>query len=49
MPVAPPLQQPFGQVVASHAQVPLLVSQRPCAQAAQAAPPVPHCDAVSEE
>jgi hypothetical protein len=49
VPVGPPLQQPFGHVVASHAHVPLVVSQRPFEQTAQAAPPVPHCDAVSEE
>jgi hypothetical protein len=42
VPVAPPLQQPFGQVLASHEQVPLVVSHRPLAHAAQATPPVPH-------
>jgi len=41
------VQQPVGHVLASHAQVPLLVlpllvSQRPFAQGAQAAPDAPH-------
>ncbi len=49
VPPVPPLQQPFGQVLASHEQVPLAVSQTLFAQAVQAAPPVPHwepdCDA----
>ena len=50
MPVAPPLvQQPLGHVVASHEHVPLEVSHSPFAHAAQAAPPVPHCDADSPE
>jgi hypothetical protein len=39
------LQQPFGQVLESHAQRPLLVSQRPLPHAAQVTPPVPHCAA----
>jgi hypothetical protein len=38
----PEVQQPFGHVLASHAHVPLVVSQRPAAHAAHAAPPVPH-------
>jgi hypothetical protein len=42
------LQQPFGQVVGSQVHVPLLLSQSPLAQAAQAAPPVPQADAVSD-
>jgi hypothetical protein len=42
------LQQPPGQVCASQEQVPLVVSQTPFAQEAQAAPPAPHCDADSE-
>ena len=41
VPVAPPLQQPFGQVVASHAQRPVVPSQRPFAHGAHAAPPAP--------
>ena len=41
VPLTPPLQHPFGQVLASHAQRPLVVSQRLFAQAAHAAPPVP--------
>jgi len=44
----PPLQQPVGQVLASHWQEPLVVSQRLFAHAAQVAPPVPHCDGDSE-
>ncbi len=36
------MQHPFGQVLASHAHVPLVVSQRPAAHGAHAAPPVPH-------
>jgi hypothetical protein len=46
--VTPPLQQPDGQVWASHEHVPLVVSQVPFAQEAQAAPPAPHWDADSE-
>jgi hypothetical protein len=38
-PVAPPLQQPFGQVEALHAQVPEAMSQM---QPAHASPPLPH-------
>ncbi len=49
MPVAPPLQQPLGHVVASHEQVPLVVSHRPLPHEVQAAPPAPHCDVDSEE
>jgi hypothetical protein len=48
VPPVPPTQQPFGQVLASHEQMPLVVSQRPLGQAAHAAPPLPHCDADSE-
>ena len=48
-PVAPPLQHPCGHVVESHAQAPLVVSQRPFAHVAHAAPAAPHwpadCDA----
>jgi hypothetical protein len=43
VPVAPPLQQPFGHVLASHEQRPSVVSQTPFAQVAHAAPPTPHC------
>jgi hypothetical protein len=42
VPVVPPLQQPFAQVLVSHEHVPLVVSQRPFVQVAHAAPPVPH-------
>jgi hypothetical protein len=42
VPVAPPTQQPLAHVVESHAHVPFVVSQRPFAQPAQVAPPVPH-------
>ena len=41
VPEMPPLQQPFGQVLRSHEQRPLVVSHRLFAHAAQAAPPVP--------
>ena len=44
----PPLQQPFGQVIASQAQTPVVVSQRPFAQDAHAAPPFPHFEADSD-
>lgn len=45
----PPLQQPPGQVIPSHAQVPVPVSHRPFAQTAQAAPTAPHSLADCEE
>jgi hypothetical protein len=48
VPVMPPLQQPFGQVLTSHEHVPLVLSQRPLEHVAQAAPPVPHFVEVSE-
>ncbi len=48
MPLAPPLQQPLGHVVASQEQLPFVVSQMPLAQFAQAAPAVPHWAADSE-
>jgi hypothetical protein len=41
----PPLQQPFGHVVASQEQAPVVVSHTAFGQLAQAAPPVPHCEA----
>jgi hypothetical protein len=44
-PLAPPLQQPLGHVVASHAQAPCVLSHSPFAQTAQSAPPAPHCEA----
>ncbi len=47
MPVAPPLQQPFGQVVASHVQTPAELHPCPLGQAAHAPPPLPHSDADS--
>ncbi len=46
MPVDPPLQHPLAQEFASHSQTPTVVSQRPFAQDAQAAPAVPHCAPV---
>jgi hypothetical protein len=39
VPLAPPLQQPFGQVEALHAQVPEVRSQ---VQPPHASPPLPH-------
>jgi hypothetical protein len=45
-PVVPPTQQPFGHVVASQEQVPLVLSQRPFVQDVQVVPPVPHSDPV---
>jgi len=48
VPVVPPLQQPLGHVVASHAHAPVVVSHRPCEQEAQIAPPAPHCVGDSE-
>jgi hypothetical protein len=45
VPEVPPLQQPFGQVLASHAQSPLVVSQRLFAHGAQATPEAPQVDA----
>jgi hypothetical protein len=49
VPVEPPLQQPLGHVVASHAQVPLPVSHTPFAQTLHAAPLAPHCEADCDE
>jgi hypothetical protein len=49
VPLAPPLQQPAGQVTASHEQVPLVVSHSPFAQLLHAAPPVPQRDDNCEE
>jgi hypothetical protein len=44
------VQQPFGQLVALHAHVPLLVSQRtPLPHVVHAAPPAPHWLAVCDE
>ncbi len=45
----PEVQHPFGQVLASHAHVPLVVSQSPAAHVAHAAPPVPHSAPVCAE
>jgi hypothetical protein len=42
VPVRPPLQQPFGHVLLSHAQVPFVVSQSPFEQVPQVAPLAPH-------
>jgi hypothetical protein len=42
------VQQPFGQVAASHPQDPVLVSHDcPAGHALHAAPPVPHCEVDS--
>jgi hypothetical protein len=48
VPVGPPLQQPPAHVLASHEQLPLLVSHTPFEQAEHAAPPVPHALAVCD-
>jgi hypothetical protein len=45
----PPLQQPFGHVIASQVHVPFVVSQTLLGHAAHATPPVPHADADCEE
>ena len=45
----PPLQQPFGQVWESHEHRPSVVSHRPFAQAAQAAPAAPQREADCAE
>jgi hypothetical protein len=42
VPLGPPLQQPLGQVCASQAQVPLVVSHKPLPHPPQVAPAVPH-------
>jgi hypothetical protein len=42
------VQQPLGQVVASQAHLPLVVSHSPLLHPAQAAPLVPHCELVCE-
>ena len=44
VPVVPPLQQPLGQLLASHAQRPSVVSHTPFEHALHAAPPAPHSD-----
>jgi hypothetical protein len=49
VPVAPPLQQPFGHVLASQEHAPVVVSQTPFAQELQDEPPAPHCELDSEE
>jgi hypothetical protein len=41
-PVAPPLQQPFGQLFPLHSHSPLVVSQRPLGHGLHAPPPSPH-------
>jgi len=40
-PVAPPLQQPFGQLLSLHSHRPLAVSQRPLGHDAHATPASP--------
>jgi hypothetical protein len=44
VPLVPPLQQPLGHVLASHAHTPVVRSHRLFAQEAHAAPPLPHCE-----
>ena len=48
VPLVPPLQQPLGQVLPSHEQTPVVLSQRPFPQDPHAAPPFPHCAEVSD-
>jgi hypothetical protein len=48
VPLTPPLQQPFGQVLVSHEQVPLVRSQRPLLHEAHWVPPVPQLEADSD-
>jgi hypothetical protein len=47
-PTVPPLQQPFGQVLLSHAHAPRVVSQSLLRQAVHAFPSLPHCELDSE-
>jgi hypothetical protein len=49
VPLVPPLQQPFGHVIASHVHLPVVVSQTLFGHAAHATPPVPHADADCDE
>jgi hypothetical protein len=44
----PPLQQPFGHVLLSHAHAPMVLSQSLVVQLVQAFPPLPHCEADSD-
>ena len=44
VPLAPPLQQPLGHVLESHAHTPVVRSHRLFAQEPHAAPPFPHCE-----
>ena len=48
VPLVPPLQQPVGHVLASHEQVPFVLSQTLFAHALQAAPPAPHSAPLCE-
>lgn len=48
VPAVPPLQQPFGHVLLSHSQTPVVVSQRLLPHGPQAPPPFPHWDGVWE-
>jgi len=48
VPVTPPLQQPFGHVVASQEQAPVVVSQSPFTHDVHAAPPLPHIPGDSD-
>ena len=48
VPLAPPVQQPLGQVLASHAQTPVVRSHRLFAHGPHAAPPLPHCEPVCD-
>ena len=43
------MQQPFGHVLLSHEQEPVVLSHRLFAQVVQAAPPAPHCEADWDE
>jgi hypothetical protein len=44
VPVVPPLQQPLGQVLASHVQTPAALHPCPLGQAAHVPPALPHSD-----
>jgi hypothetical protein len=48
VPLTPPLQQPAGHVLGSHAHVPVVRSHRPFAHEPQAAPPLPQSEPDSE-
>ena len=48
VPVVPPSQHPSGQVLTSHEQAPVVVSQTSFVQGAHTAPPFPHWPGVSD-